>query len=466
MKYQNFYERSPLLLQNIMTTMYGYSMRRKRYSHAYIAHMEFLKEFECHSLKKQKSYQFREIMRLLYYAVNNSAFYRALYRNIDIASFNNTDDLQRLPIVTKEMIRQNIDDIITVDRKLGVENHTGGTTGKSLVTFFTREDMEKRMANLDYFKLKHGFTSYKMRRASFTGKHIVPPTQQSKVFWRYNAAAKQMVYSSFHHNEDNIPYYVASLNRFHPQAIDGFFSSIFDIASFVERHSLPLSFVPIAIFPTSETIVPAQREVIERVFRCKVRDQYASSEGAPFVYECPEGNIHYDLSSGVIEHLDGTDEILITSFTTYGTPLIRYRIGDSMIFADPELICPCGFASPLVKSIEGRAADYLLATNGTRINLGNISNIVKNLPNSIIKMQIIQREITAIQVCLIVDPARYTQSHNQIVLDEIRHKFGQDMQVELEFADDIPREKSGKYAIIKNLVPAQSDNSSATHAQR
>ena len=83
------------------------------------------------------------------------------------------------------------------------------------------------------------------------GKHILPPNQKKKVFWRYNAAIKQMVYSSFHLTEENIPYYIESLNRFQPQAIDGFPFSMYDIATYMIRHNAKLDFTPIAIFPTA-----------------------------------------------------------------------------------------------------------------------------------------------------------------------------------------------------------------------
>ena len=391
-------------------------------------------------------------MDFLQYAVAHSKFYRERFHGIDITRFTSLADLQRLPLISKEELRQRIDDIVTIERAHSYVSHTGGTTGKSLTVYYTRQNTQERFATLDYFKLTHGFINHKMRRATFNGKHIIPAGQQHHTYWRYNLPYKQMVYSSFHHSESNIPYYIDSLNRFRPHVLDGFFSSIYDIAAYIEKRDIPLTFQPLAIFPTSETIVPAYREVIERVFRCKVRDQYASSEGAPFVWECPHGKLHYDLSTGIIERYQDTDEILVTSFFTYGTPLIRYRIGDSMTFADDSDYCDCGSATPIVTSIEGRAADYLLATNGTKINQGNVSNIVKNLPHSIINMQIQQHELTALLVLVKIDPALYQPHHAQVLRREISEKFGQDMHITLNIVENIPRETSGKLKLIINTL--------------
>src|SRR5699024_5910576 len=128
-------------------------------------------------------------------------------------------------------------------------------------------------------------------------------------------------------------------------ALDGFITSLTDIASFIERNSLTLDFQPLAIFPTAETVTPGNRDLLERVFNCRVYDQYASSEGAPFITECSLGSLHIEMSSGFFENLPGSDEVLVTSFQTHGTPLIRYRIGDS-IKMNHTASCRCGREGP------------------------------------------------------------------------------------------------------------------------
>ena len=434
-----------------MATIYGYKVNKQRYGKDYYDHIKFLKDFETYSREQQQAYQFEEMMRLLRYAVNHSSFYRNLYKEINIENFKNVGDLRLLPVVTKEMLRQHISEIITIPIQDAIESNTGGTTGKSLTVYLTKEDNQKGMAVLDHFKSNHGFENIKMKRATFNGKHIVPPRQKIKKFWRYNAASKQMIYSSFHITEETIPYYIQSLNNYKPDSIDGFISSIYDIAHYVERHNIRLEFKPKVIFPTSETVTDEYRTLIEQVFCCKLRDQYASSEGAPFVAECKYGKLHYDISSGVIECVENSSEILVTSFTTYGTPLIRYQIGDSMVFEDNNTVCECGVQTPLIKSIQGRAVDFLYSSKGGKINLGNIANIFKNIPNAIIKSQIIQENLNCMVIKVVVDH-NYKNKYSDILVDEVKHKFGEDMNVDIEIVDDIPREKSGKYKFIINKV--------------
>lgn len=448
---EKVYDLAPIFFQNIMVSVAGYKNNSTRYGKKYYEHLDFLETFDKLSLQQKLEFQNKQLIDFIKYSVENSRFYGELYKDIDISSIKNIEDLNKLPIVDKEMLRSNINDVNTVAKKGAVENHTGGTTGKSLVVLMTPEDMMKRMAMLDHFKARVGFEHLKMRRASFNGKHIVPPNQQRKVFWRYNKPCKQMIYSSFHITEENMKYYVESLNRFKPHSIDGFFMSICDIAGYIDRHNIKLEFQPVAIFPTSETLTKSGRDLIERVFKCKVYDQYASSEGAPFVTECEDQVLHVELASGVFESINNSDEVLVTSFTTHGTPLIRYKIGDSMIF-DDENLCTCDLESPIVKEIQGRKLDFLYSSDRAKITVVNIANGFKSIPNAIIRSQVIQDRIGSIKILLEIDKKLYKPEFDEILKDEFLHKFGKNTEIIIEHVSEIPREKSGKFMLINNNV--------------
>lgn len=450
---ERVYDKSPICFQNIMASVSGYQKNRNRYGKVYYEQLKFLREFDKLSLEDKLDFQKKELIRFIRYANKNSPFYRELYKDVDIGSISNIADLKKLPIVDKEMIRSNINEVSTIPKKGALKGHTGGTTGKSLVVLGTPEDSMKRMAMLDHFKSRVGFQHLEMKRATFNGKHIVPPNQDKKIFWRYNRACKQMIYSSFHITEENMKYYVESLNHFKPQAIDGFFTCMCDVAGYIERHNIKLEFTPIAIFPTSETLTKSGRELLERVFKCKVYDQYASSEGAPFVTECKNQTLHVELASGVFEYYEeGNDEVLVTSFTTHGTPLIRYRIGDSMNFDEDNKKCECGMEAPIVREIQGRRLDFLYTAEGAKINAGNVSNLFKNMPNALIRAQTIQDKMDEIKILLEVDKRLYKQEYDELLKEEFVHKFGKETKVVVEHVDEITREKSGKFRMIKNNV--------------
>ena len=450
---EKIYENSPVLFQNIMATISGYQKNKSRYGKIYFEQLEFLKEFDKLNIESKKEFQFKELQKFLCFTQKNSAFYRELYQDINLESIKKIEDLKILPIIDKEMLRKNMENITTLDKKDAVVSNTGGTTGKSLEVLMTEEDMMKRMAMLDHFKSRVGFQNLKMKRASFTGKHLVPPKQIKQKFWRYNHASRQMLYSSFHLTEENLEYYVKSLNKFKPQALDGFPSSMVDVANYIDRHEIKLDFTPIAIFPTAETLTKSSRDLLERVFKCKVYNQYASSEGAPFITECKNNRLHVELSSGIFETVnETTHEALVTSFTTHGTPLIRYRIGDSIEFDNDKIVCKCGVNSEMVKSIQGREQDFLLTIDGGRINSGVVANLFKDMPNSLIRSQVLQTNLDEISILLQVDKSIYKSEHDNILRKNFSHTFGDQTKININHVKEINQEKSGKQKFIKNNI--------------
>lgn len=450
------YDKSPTAVQNIMVTGQGAINYANRYGVTYWMHRRWLSEYDAWGLERRIEDQNAQLRQLVQHAANRSQFYSRYWAGIDSNSIISAQDLPILPALEKELLREHMQTVYTIPRGRAIEGHTGGTTGKSLIVRFTVSDFMRRMAVLDHFKARHGFRNGRMRRATFSGKHVVPPTSSDDVFWRYNATIRQMLYSTFHINEDNLARYVVSLNDFKPLALDGFFSSLCDVASYIERHDIKLSFRPKAIFPTSEAVTERGRKLLERVFRAPVRNQYSSSEGAPFAVECVEGAMHVVLSSGVFENVGTNDEVLVTSFSTHGTPLIRYRIGDSMAITS-DVSCNCGDPSPQIASIEGRSSDHLRRSDGARVNGGHVANLFKNMPNALIQAQVQQSELGKVRILLVTDPAVYRNTYDDLLIEEFRHTFDADTSLEIEHVSAIRREKSGKHRLIKNTIVGETD---------
>src|SRR5699024_6009656 len=119
--------------------------------------------------------------------------------------------------------------------------------------------------------------------------------------------------------------------------IDGFTTVIHRIAKYINDNKIELKFKPIAIFPTAEALTDEMKYDIENAFKCPVRNKYASSEGAPFITENIHGELEINPESGVFEfqHIqDNIYELIVTGFYTTTTPLLRYRIGDSVELYD------------------------------------------------------------------------------------------------------------------------------------
>lgn len=444
---QRIYARLPIIIQNILTTIYGYILKKRRFNKIYLSKLEELKNM---NFKKTnfENLQLNKLNDLLLYAKENSLYYKKELQHIQLPLTSLTE-MAKLPILTKEEIRENIDFIITQPKKKLIKTQTGGTTGKSLTVYYDKEDIQERMAYLDFFKWKHG-VKIGMKRASFTGKVIVPLNQKRKVFWRYNKAINQLLFSSYHTKETNLKHYVEQLNKFKPVSLDGFPSVMVKIARYIKTNNLEIEFSPKAIFPTAETLSDEDKALLEEVFKTKVFNQYASSEGAPFVTACKLGNLHFNIETGVFEKAskDSISKVYVTSFTTHGTPLIRYDIGDSFEFSNKK--CDCGYNTPLAERILGRNSDFLYSESAGYIRMG-ISSAISHI-TSIKHIQFVQEVKNEININVVFKNNINIEREKKEITKTLQNRLGKDMKFNIFRMNELPIEKSGKTRFIINKI--------------
>jgi phenylacetate-CoA ligase len=442
---ERIYQLLPGFLQNLLISLFNYLAYRKRYGGKYRYFRNLFKENTYLPLEALNKIQENKRREFTQYILNKSPFYYKLY----IKHKNS------FPVVSKEDIRKNIEQIYTIKKTVGIISKTGGTTGKSMEVLFTKEDMQERFALLDNFRSQLGYELGK-KTAWFSGKNLLTERDIRKNrFWKTDYLYGVRYYSTFHMKQSYLKYYIENLIKYKPEFFVGFPSSIVEIAKYGMNngYDFPSNTIK-AIFPTAETITPDMREIIEIFFKTGVYNQYASSEGAPFIFECKNHKLHLELQSGVFEVLDGHNNfakegrLVVTSFSTHGTPLIRYDIGDTIELSDET--CDCGNNNPLVKTISGRIDDFVYSPENGKINLGNVSNTLKGV-HGIIKFQVIQNELNNLDI-LIMNDGYFTPKDEKKFINNWRDRTGNNMTIKLKKVDDIPNEKSGKYRIVKNNI--------------
>ena len=445
------YRICPVLVQNLAITLYGLILYSQRYGRTYRKYLKIYSSRDNSSLKVERRRQNKAFLRLLNYAITYSPFYKEFYKDIDIAKIKSIEDISILPILKKEVLKSNLDRVYTIQAKSGLKFFTGGTTGKPMMVLKRKVDVQKRLAYLDAYKLKYGFVNNKMRSARFFGKNIIPAISKSHVFWRNNYISRQRYYSTYYLNSDNLSYYVNDLNNYKPEAIDGFVSAIYTVAKFINDHNITLSFTPKAIFTTAETVLPMHRELIEKVFKCPLSDQYASNEGAPFIKQCMFGSYHEEIDTGVFEHIKTPTgiKLIVTSFDSFGTPLIRYDIEDNVIETETKT-CQCGSCHPVIGGIDGRSIDYLSSKSRGKISLVNMSVLVSELPSCFENVQFIQEYKNIIRINIVINKISFRDEYSRILIDKMNAYVGEDMEFIIEKVDNIEHSKSGKFQMIIN----------------
>lgn len=453
---EKIYNNAPHSIQNIMVTLFNYLAYRKRYGGAYKSYRALF--YKNRSLSRQAliDLQKERYESFVEHSKQNTTFYKKLYN--DIKHSSQLSHISNLPIVNKELLRSNISDVIITTNEKLIVSKTGGTTGKSLEVKYSAANMQERFAMLDDFRSRFGYELGK-KTAWFSGKNLLTSKDITKHrFWKTDYLHKVRYYSTFHIKDDYLKHYVLDLIAFKPEYLVGFPSTILEIAKFGLKNGFdfPANTVK-AVFPTAETITAEMRTLIEGFFKTKLYDQYASSEGAPFIFECKKGKLHLELQSGVFEVLDADNQptnsgrLVVTSFTTEGTPLIRYDIGDQITLDAVDEVCSCGNNNPLVLEINGRIDDFIYSKETGKVNLGNISNTLKGTVG-IQNFQVIQDTLDALAIYVIVDDSCYSKKSESVFLTNWRDRVGSKMSIKLHYVTSIPVEASGKYRMVKNNI--------------
>jgi phenylacetate-CoA ligase len=167
--------------------------------------------------------------------------------------------------------------------------------------------------------------------------------------------------------------------------------------------------------------------------------------------ECAEGHLHLDMEFGIAE-VETTAEtadyetgpLLVTGLSKHATPMFRYRIGD--VGTRLKRPCACGRAGDVYLDVDGRVEDYVLTPDGRLV--GRLDHIFKQQLD-VAEAQILQNRQDLIEV-LIVPRSTYSASSAKSLMREIRARLGDEIQIQIQVRDGIPREANGKFRAVKS----------------
>ena len=142
--------------------------------------------------------------------------------------------------------------------------------------------------------------------------------------------------------------------------------------------------------------------------------------------------------------------MIVTCFETHGTPLIRYKIGDRLIFAEEAEECDCKSVFPIVERIEGRSTDFIESKSKGRFSSIYLSLVSEEFSNSIKSMQFVQNTADKVEIYICADERYQADSMDRIIIDKLRYSLGEDMVFEIHRVSEIPKDPSGKYRLVIN----------------
>lgn len=398
--------------------------------------------------------QLQRLRHLLQEVGVNVPYYKNLFEKIgfDPQSVQSLADLQRLPLLTKPLIRTHTEALKNQQAQGLKRFTTGGSSGEPLSFWLGKQ------------RISHDVAA-KWRATRWWGVDIGDPEivvwgspielgQQDRLKqWRDKLLRTQLL-PAFEMSESKLDQFIATIRTVKPRMLFGYPSALTHIASHAQKRNVCLSDLGIqVVFVTSESLYETQRRTLSEVFGCGVANGYGGRDAGFIAHECPAGGMHLTADDLVVEIINEAGqvqapgvagEIVVTHLSTLEFPFIRYRTGDIGTLGSTP--CACGRSLPLLQSIQGRSTDFVVAADGTVMHGLSLIYILRDLPG-IQAFKVIQESRALTQVLLVTEADFLPDSVARIVRG-FKQRLGAEVSVVVNLVAHIPAEKSGKFRYI------------------
>lgn len=424
-----------------------------------LKYLKELEETQWWAPEQLRELQNEKLRALIKHAYENVPYYRRTFdgRGLTDKDIQTVEELPKLPILTKDNIRRDFQDLIAKDfkRRKPFLNTTGGTTGDPLKYYI---DMDVASINWAGMFRGWGWAGYRLgdKRATLSGSSLVTDKPTFKVRVR-NKFERNLKLSSLNMSEQIMSLYAEKLRKYKPLYVLGYPSVLYLFANYLSVKGTS-DIRPKAIFTTAEMLFPHYRRIIEEQFGCKVFDQYGCYDGGPQAMECSEHcGYHISDEKAIIEFVDKDSKrvppgypgkFIVTDLHNYTMPFIRYATDDIGVLAQGK--CPCGRGLPLLKSIEGRTTDIIIFGDGSTLPGPSLVDLFRNF-QYIKQYQVIQ-DATDHLLIKVVKKESYRDQDTAHFLSIMKGHISERVEIDVQFVDEIPTTKAGKHRFIISKV--------------
>ncbi len=398
-----------------------------------------------------EKYQRNKLRNLIDHAYRNVPYYHSVFKNACVlpADIQTAEDLRKLPALTKDILRGNLDQLTAPELKhRAIPYRTGGSTGEPM-RFFIENSMLAWSSAARYRAWSWCDFNFGDKCAMLWGASFDLNKSKSLKGKLKNIVKRNIIFNAFELSDEKMASYAKDMASFKPKVIRSYSSAMYTFARFVKENDIR-GIEPISIITTAENLYPHQRKLIEEVFGCNVYDGYGSRETSLIAHECEARNgYHISDENSIVEFLDKngepvapgeSGEIVITDFHNMVMPWIRYKIGDLGTPTDEK--CSCGRTLSMMKSIDGRVHDIFVTPDGRRVPGEFFPHLFKDV-DGIKEYQLVQKSKDRIVVSIVKSP-KFTESHVQYLLQHMKEYLGEDVEIEFVYPDKIDWPESGK----------------------
>lgn len=458
---ERVYSRLPVSLQNVACQLEARRVARRRFSPQFFALLEEVQERDKLGADELRSYLVKRLRHSLALAQESSPYYRQLFAQYDFDPGRLTapEELQRLPIQTKDTVREHLADMVNpaVSGRRRLVSHTSGTTGSGLIFPETVECERERWAIWWRYRGRLGLR-FGTWCALFGGRLVVPIRQRRPPYWRIAAPTRQVMFSMYHLNERSAAAYVNQINRMRLPWLHGYPSTLSHLAWLMLDQGIHLDCPPQFVTTGAENVLDNQAALITRAFGVEALQHYGLAEPVGNISRCPQGRLHVDEDYAFVELLPvGGDgrlcRVIGTSIVNDALLFLRYDTKDLVTLATDQS-CSCGATGRIIETIDGRQEDSVVLPDGTRI--GRLDHIFKDMVN--VREAQIRQDATGWITFLVVRGSAYGERDERQLRREIESRLPIRGGFAVSYVDEIPRTSAGKLRfVISDCTGASAD---------
>ena len=349
--------------------------------------------------------------------LNHATQYSKYYRSLKISQNDNPVlFLKQFPILNKQILKEQQDNLITVSKKKLLRQSSSGSSGIQSVVYWTKREQSKHRATQI---LWWEWAGYKLG---------MPMVQTGMTPNRgIIKSVKDCLLKTFY-----FPAFVSEKNEFEKALhwaaskkivfLGGYASSLYVLSKIYKELDVKVKFCSAVSW--GDKLYKHYQSSIEDIFDIKVKETYGSAEGLmiaaqkdlPYMYIMApnvfleilddEGN---EVKDGEIGH------VVVTSLVAKAMPLIRYKIGDLAIkLPKDEYPENCELKLPLLKKVIGRDTDLVKTRSGKFLVVHTFTGIFEHF-SEIEQFCVIQENLDSIIIEFIP-----SSGFNICILDKIK----------------------------------------------
>jgi phenylacetate-CoA ligase len=439
------------IFKNLLFPLYETAIKR-RPTLRYLADYEASQRLNPPQLA---ALQLGKLNALLAHAWREVPFLQTYWRDHGVkpAALGHVAELAAYPVLTKQLITENYDPMIASSwRGRVLSKVTGGSTGQPFKLAYNQTSYAARTALM--------WRGYRWAGADIGRRTVylwgMPLGTSNRKLDLFHTIYNRRMLNSFLLRQDNAGDYVQAINQFKPNSIVGYVGPLVTLAQWILDTGAQVHATN-GVITGAETLHEPQRKLIEAAFRAPAFNTYGSREFGLIGAECSaKSGLHVSIDHLVAETVDDHNHavsgrvghLLITDLSNHAMPFVRYRIGDAATL-EPGL-CTCGRTLPLFSAVHGRTLD-LLRTRDGRLVPGEFFPMLFNDFTCIHQYQVEQHDLDHVDVNLVAKAADVAP-HMEHIKTELRKVLGPQVQVRINFLDELPLTPSGKRRVTISHV--------------